>query len=522
MKNKSLAFPVLFLISLILPVLSPAQSWEVVDLQGKLKTRALYERIELLSESVRVGKTDSSLYLLSADLRPMVNLQGTKIHRYLEPWILVEGPLGIGAFHEYGQAALPLEYEEIETYFNILLARKGNSYWIYQKGTGKTIALGQLDHAKITHHGMVITQKNGSYFLPLSADPGRPYLSLQENEGNFLLAKEQSGFGLINREGNYVMDPILDELEHTQGDYFYGRDENQYLLVRGDELQAQVNYNSYHQITKEGDLMLEYIHGKLRRIMEKGGILLDVVGMEQVDLIEKGLYFVRFRDQKTGLIGSKGWLVNPQSDAEWIGKGSEGMFPARKNGKIGFITSNGEWVIEPQFDETLGFAEGTAVVQKNGSWQLISKEGGLLGISNWQEIKPVNKGIAIAKASNEHFLIDRSGNKLTSIGYEKICRLSNGLFITENQGNRGLLDRSGTVLFPTEFESIQPENEDFILVSKEGKSGVISSNGEVIFPLDYLEIIPDWSRNQVLLKSKYEPVILIPEEPTTRKKKKGV
>ncbi|WP_373397580.1 hypothetical protein V8V91_24005 [Algoriphagus halophilus] len=106
-----------------------------------------------MSETVRIGKKDSVLSLLSADLTPAVSLQGTEVYQYLEPWILVKGPDGIGAFHEYGQQVLPLEYEEIQTYFNLLLARKGNKYWVFERGNGKTTPLGTLDRAFLQRRG---------------------------------------------------------------------------------------------------------------------------------------------------------------------------------------------------------------------------------------------------------------------------------------------------------------------------------------------------------------------------------
>ncbi|WP_332911130.1 hypothetical protein [Algoriphagus boritolerans] len=119
-----------------------SQTWEVYDLQGKLKSLAIYDRIEVLSETVIIGKNEQGLSMLSPDLTPLVSLQGEEVFQYLTPWILVKGPNGIGAFHEYGLQAFPLEYDEITTYYNFLLGRKGNEYWLYDKGNGKTTSLG--------------------------------------------------------------------------------------------------------------------------------------------------------------------------------------------------------------------------------------------------------------------------------------------------------------------------------------------------------------------------------------------
>lgn len=516
--RKSLILAITLFLTLPFSVFS--QTWEVFDLKGSLLHRAIYDKIEILGETVTIGKNQEGLYLLSADLRPMLNLQGEEVYQYLQPWILIKGPNGIGAFHEYGQLALPLEYEEIKTYTNLLLARKGNEFWIFERGKNKISQLGSAEEAKITHHGMLILKKGGKFYLPLSDQPDRAYESIQENEGNFLLVKESTGYGLINREGALVLDPVLDQLEHTKGNFFYGFDENQYLLVRGDEIRAQVSYNSYHKITKEGDLMLEYIHGKLRRVIEEDGILLDAVGMESVLLIGENLYNVRFRDNKLGLLGKKGWLVQPTSDADWIGMGSEGLYPAKKNGKSGFVSESGDWIIQPQFEEVGTFSERMSTYRKGNSWGLINSDGRIGNEAKWKEVKNFTEGIAIAKSEDGLFyILNSAGDMANPTGFEKICRLKEGYFLVEALGKKGILENNGNTILPLEFDQIEVISKDLFIVYKNGLAGIINSVGNTLFPIQYQEIKLDWSGQKVFAKEMYVPVVIPVEEPGIKRKK---
>lgn len=511
-----LAFALLFLA----PISVSSQTWEVFDLKGTLQQRAIFERIEILGETVIVGKNESGLYLLSPDLRPMLDLQGEEVYQYLQPWIVVKGPNGLGAFHEYGQLALPLEYDEIKTYTNILLARRGNDYWVFERGKNKITPLGSAEDAHMTHHGMIILKKGGKFYLPLSDQPDRGYEYLEENEGNFLLAKESTGFGLINREGIFVLEPVIDQLEHTKGNFFYGFDENQYLLIQGDEIKAQVSYNSYHKITKEGDLMLEYIHGKLRRVMDEDGILLDAVGMESVTLVGKDLYNVKFRENKLGLLGKKGWLVQPLSDADWIGPGSEGVFPAKKNGKFGFVSESGTWSIQPQFEEVGIFSEKIASIRNGNVWGLINSDGRIVNEPKWKEIKKFENGLSIAKAEDlSLFLLNSGGEAVSKTGFEKICRLKEGYFLVESGGKKGILEPSGKILVPLEFDQIEFASKDLIFVYKNGLAGIINSSGNTLFPIQYQQIQLDWTGQKVLAKEMYVPVTIPLEEPSTKRKK---
>lgn len=509
------------LISFLSVSLSFSQTWELYNSQYQLQGRLVYQSIFLLSESVKIGKTDSSLFLLNAQYQPSVNLEGNELYQYLEPWILVKNDHGIGAFHEYGQKVLPLEYEEIETYIHLLLARKGNEYWIYDRGKDKSSFLGEFDQAKITHNGQVIAQKSGKFYLPLSPNPDRDYIHLSENEGDYLLAQTHAGFGLINMEGKTILEPIIDSLIHTRGDFYYGFDEDQYLLIEGDPVRANVRYNSFHRITFENDLMLEYIHGKLRRVMEEDGILLDAVGMTEVNRIERDIYQVRFRDHKLGLLGKQGWLVQPTDSLQQLLYGDQGLFPAQKNGLFGFIDPQGEWKIKPEFQEVSAFSESIAAFKTGDFWGLMDSRGSILSTPSWNEIRGFSKDFALAQKNQKWYLLDKNGKSIFEEGYDQILRTDEGYFLISKNGKTGLANDRGELLLDAEYDFIQREKSNLILVRKNDKMGVISESGDVKLPLDYEEISVDPGTQQILAKGTYQPVIIVEEEPAKSKRKRG-
>lgn len=518
---KKYTLSICLLSPLFFSIPSQAQTWEVYNEQLQLQSRLMYDKIELLSETVRIGINGNELSLLSKDLKPAVVLQGNTVYQYLEPWILVKDDNGIGAYHEYGQLVLPLEYDEIQTFYNFLLAKKGDNYWLFERGNGKTTQLGMFDEAKITRTGMIITRRGTEYFLPLSKNPTKPYELLEENEGEIILAKEVTGFGLINREGDYVLNPVIDRLEHTKGNFYYGFDERQYLLIEANDLLSNIRYNSFHEITLENGLMLEYIHGKLRRVMEEDGILLDAVGIEEVKMIGNDLYNVRFRDGKLGLLGKSGWLVQPMDSVDQIDFGTIGLFPAKTKGAIGFVNQAGNWMIPAQFSEISLFTENMASYRNTLNWGLINSSGQILSTPQWEEIKPFVKGISIAKNSGKFYLINSSGSTLTTEGFENIFRTSDDYFLVERAGKTGLLDPAGKELLPTEFEDIRREKKDFLVVNRDGLTGVINEAGEVLLPLAYQEILFDWTNGQILTKSLYVPVVVEEIIPTGKRNKKG-
>ncbi len=498
------------------------QSWEVYDRDFQLKSRLIYEDIQLLSETVKIGKRDSSLFLLSRDNKPAVQIEAEEIYQYLAPWILVKSGDKIGAYHEYGSKSLENEYDEIQTFVNFLLAKKGDEYFVFQRGTGKTIELGLLEWASITHTGMVLTKKDGKYFIPFSETPEKPYELLEENEGKYLLAKESSGYGIINIDGKYIMEPVLEKLEHTSGNFFYGFNEDQYFLIEGTELSADIRYNSYHEIRKEGDLLTEYIRGKLRRVMDWEGIILDTIGMENVQLISKGNMLVQMRDEKIGLLGDTGWKVKPVSNVEKIFPGTDGYFPAQFENKIGVIDNAGNWTIQPEFDEIKLLSEEMAAYLDGGKTGLISINGEILSSPKWNDVKDFKDGLAISSVNESSFLITNSGQEVMTEGYENILRIDSDNFLIEKEGKVGMIDRNGKSLLDVNYDAIQQMEEGLFLVNNEGKYGLADAEGSLIFPVAYEEILIDYGTDEVLMKSEYIPVVVVePELSKKKKKKKG-
>jgi hypothetical protein len=500
-------------------LLAHGQTWEVYNSKFELQSRLIYDSVDLLSESVRIGTINSELFLLSPDLRPSLKLEGNSVYQYLAPWILMKGIGGIGAYHEYGQKILNLEYEEISTYYNYLLARKGNDYWVFEKGKNKITQIGNFDEAKFTKLGLLIARSGPEYYLPLSKNPAKVFNYLEDNDGRYVLAKEDSGYGLINLEGDYVLDPVLEKLTHTTGDFFYGFNENQYLLIEGNDIKANIRYNSFHTITYENGILLEYIYGKLRRVMEEDGILLDSVGIESVAQIDKNLYNVRFRGDKVGLLGKNGWLVSPTKNTDKIHFGGENLYPAQFNGQTGFLNPSGNWIIQPIWLEVKGFSDQIAAVRanKSGDWNIINSSGEIISSSTWETIKPFKNGIGIVGNGGYYFLINKTGEILTREGFKNISRTFDDYFIVEKSGKIGLYSPKGLELLPVEFQSLVRETKDLIVVKKNDKVGIINDKGEMLLPLAYQKVLIDRENNQILAKNLYMPVIIVSSEDSKKK-----
>jgi hypothetical protein len=497
-----------------------AQSYEVYDQEFRLKSRIEYDKISILGESVRISSANQELKLLSKDYRPFISLDAAYLIAYNQPWIVVKGKNGQGVFHEYGEQIFPVEYDKIQTLYGLVLANKGNDYWVYDNSDKQTRFIGNWDEAKLTTNGQVIAKSPEGYFLPLSLNPKKPHLDVKQINENFLISKQTTGLGLINREGKYILDPIIDQMEYLDDNHFFALEGNQYMLIRGREEKVDIKYTSYHKITLDGDMILEFVHGKLRRVMKYDGILLDQVGMEKVVPVGQKHYNVFLRDKKLGLLGPNGWQVNPVTDVDKILPGSENLFPAMHAGKYGFINKSGNWSITASFEEVRGFSEEIAAVKNNGLWGFIDNSGQLMSPFQFESVSDFEKGISIVKKNGRVHLLNKNDFILSEASFERISRGDDNYYISENESLFGLLDPFGNELIQPKFDELRREGKDRILVRIGDKYGILDEKGDFLLPLFYKHILFDHGSSQILAEYQY----LAPENivlPETKKEKKG-
>lgn len=139
----------------------------------------------------------------------------------------------------------------------------------------------------------------------------------------------------------------------------------------------------------------------------------------------------------------------------------EGLAPVRLNGTYGYINTNGQFVIEPQFDRAYEFSGGEAKVYFGSKPYIINKKGEKLF---------------------EHNGVDISG-----------FAGSNYAFLKTKSGKVGLINKQGTLFIDTIYSDITPTKENVLLVNRdkniEGfedlkliEYGLIDTSGKTLIP----------------------------------------
>lgn len=202
-------------------------------------------------------------------------------------------------------------------------------------------------------------------------------------------------------------------------------------------------------------------------------------------------------------------------------------FPAYSNGKWGVINSNGDTIIEPQYEEMPIIPNNSQAVficnydinYGTGEYKtkVINEKNDNI-ITGYDEVKFIDyinedgkisfvDNLLIVKKDGKCGLVDLKNKKILDVNYDEISILKgvkNSLLIKKGD-SVGLCDYEGNIIINTDYKGIKAIGENYkngyIVVNKEGLYGIIDFNKTVILENKYLDIKPIYSSNKYAVKS---------------------
>ena len=118
----------------------------------------------------------------------------------------------------------------------------------------------------------------------------------------------------------------------------------------------------------------------------------------------------------------------------------EGLAGAKGDNGFGYIDTDGEWVVAPEYSDGRDFSEGLAAVQLNSKWGYVDRAGTLVIEARFDEGGEFHDGRAAVRLNDRYGFIDTSG-KLLSMNAAGLAafRIAPERAIGADQGGRYLL-----------------------------------------------------------------------------------
>lgn len=190
------------------------------------------------------------------------------------------------------------------------------------------------------------------------------------------------------------------------------------------------------------------------------------------------------KDGKWGFIDTNGnMVIEPKYIAVW--SFSEGLAAVQiQDGKWGFINTEGNEVIKPQFDAAWYFSEGLAVIKQGKYFGYINTSGEIVIEPKYTDAINFTAEItAVQKDEDKYGFIDKKGNEVTNFIYYEKTEFSDGLAEIFVKYESGFIDESGNTVIEMVLDDAKSFSENLCAFSKEGKWGYIDKSGkEVIAP----------------------------------------
>lgn len=356
-------------------------------------------------------------------------------------------------------------------------------------------------------NGFAVFKKDGRYGF-LKIDGSVAVDAIYESVGHFndgIAAVRVDGrWGFINENGEVVIKP---RFENSSAPYF--RENLAYVVINGkygfidkegNEVISPVFEKAY---AFEGDLAMVKTDGKVGFVDKSGNMVIppayDSVSANWNTGVWREGYAVVKVANKTGLIDRKGNTVIPPvyDDVEFFATRASGILTigeetyyeiSVKPHATGIISSKG-LIVEPEYDKISPYSEGLSAAKKNGKWGYLDTEGHVALPFEYDNASSFKGNYARVTKDTRTFVIDRAGHEIC----DKVEELRfgcddplEGFFAGKKDGKYGLLDDKGNFILPCEFDGIERWGvTPLIQVCKDNKYGVYDLSGKEVIKIDF-------------------------------------
>lgn len=178
-------------------------------------------------------------------------------------------------------------------------------------------------------------------------------------------------------------------------------------------------------------------------------------------------------------------LIHPNFDM--VTPFRDGRAAAMRNGRWGFIDTDGRWVGQPRYDwlHPQHFDEGPALVSVNGLYGFVGRDGAQVVPLYLEQATPFDGGYAcLFEPHHDKFgIIDAKGQPVSGFTFDECDAGFHDGRARVRQGSRwGYVDKNGALVLPVIYDHAEPFSEGLALVEEAGLRAYIDPSGQRVIP----------------------------------------
>lgn len=380
--------------------------------------------------------------------------------------------------------------------------------------------------------------KKGNLVIPFTLDDAFDF------QGNLALFEENGKYGVIDNTGKIIVKTVFQDAEIIDNTYIllfdgiYTRIVDEKLNPVGKFLGNHVSFTYGHVLAEYGDgdyvirdfsgrevmrsLELNYLGDNL---MFEDGQLWDFSKVKAS--ANPSMKFNLYADYSYQFMDNTGKVVYDLKDYDNVNPFSEGLAVVEKDGKFGYINTDGVLAIPMRFDSAASFEGGKASVTMSGDYFSIDSTGMRLEDDwsyDYDEDTDDSDYYVISSNDYRQGVADKTTDKvILKPEYDYVDDLGEGLFQVTTDYKYGLFNANNQKIIEPQYEDMYVYNEYKVAVVETGDYlyKLIDFDGAVIMDdCDYIGLIEDGlfefdkdgktgladSKGNVVIKPEYDSI----------------
>jgi len=254
------------------------------------------------------------------------------------------------------------------------------------------------------------------------------------------------------------------------------------MSVMEDRLNIYV-HNGYRFFSEKNSWQIEKLHD----FDYPGVTVVARFNAEDVDEFSEGYAPVKI-DGEWGFIDTQGNIViEPQWSSVRFFR--EGLVQVSRNDAERYINTQGDTVVWPEWDGMdYCFSDGLLAVWQNKKWGYVDTNGEVVLSPKWKSVGKFVDGVAPVKFSNGKWgYIDKEGNTVIEPRFEYANDFDGEYACVSMYSEKGYIDRQGDFVIEPQFEycDINPTENSLGAASRNKKWGFINAKGEYVIKPQY-------------------------------------
>jgi len=190
------------------------------------------------------------------------------------------------------------------------------------------------------------------------------------------------------------------------------------------------------------------------------------------------------------------------------------LYKHKKNGKIGYIDIQGNWVIEPKYQSAKKFRGNNTTAKINGKYGLIDRKGNWVIEPKFQRLESFKDGFAFAQHNGLHGTIDIEGHWIIKPKYVEIMPYKDGMIgVRVRIGYKwGFIDAKGEMVIEPQFSKISSFRHGIaytkLNIEECNEFGVAADPSHNYYPPKKIKVIKVKSK-KIIFKSRK----IVPKQP---------